>query len=193
MDSIALVVASSLILIALLSAVIFLALLHTKTETRQLQFLMHLQEQSSKQTQEAMTFLRDTLTDSLETTSSLVSASQQVLAQATTQQISAQQKMVEATTFGASSSVETLAKLVRETTTFLATKEPLAYQMAMGAQSAPFTSGSEQDPYTSTDAQAQADAAKRAADAKGVEEALGYMSRFVGGSPDVTDYTVAGQ
>ena len=183
------VVSLTILIVLLLGGVVFLAVLFLRMTTGQMQFLVNSQAEQENRNREQMNLLSETIVASLETTSSAVSESQQRVLQHLTEQQARStqllQKTVEAATFGASSSVETLAKLVRETTTFLATKEPMAYQMAMGAQSMQ-QPGSSADAYTSTDANSVAAAEESQ---RIVDQALGMMAAFsTAGATDGTEY-----
>lgn len=185
------VILFAILVVLLMGAVIFLALLHTKTTTNQLRFLMQSQEQSELAAKEQANLYRESTSEILERHSSRASESEQAvlssLASAQRETIALLTETVKQTTFGASSNVAELAKLVSSTTTFLATKDPIAYQVGMGAQQFAPESHSAA-PYTSTDVEAvlEAQERQRAADA-----ALEMMARFVGGTPDVADYPVS--
>ncbi len=186
----------AILTVLLLGAVIFLCLLFVKTQMSQLRFLIEQQTRSETQRTEEMGALRDLVSETLETTSSHASASLerslQTVGSVTTSQQQALAKMVEATQYGASSSVTELAKLVRETTTLLGTKDPIAYQVAMGAQQM-VTPGSEQHAYTSTDAMAAEDAERLERLRASADVALANMFSFVnpgGQSGDESEYFV---
>lgn len=172
----------AILMLLLLAAVLFLAVLHTKTNTEVTRFLTQQQERNDQRTQEQNELLRDTMQEILDASSSSVSAS---LA-ATTGLLRETMKEV---TFGSSSSVSELTKLVRETTTLLASKDPIAYQMAVGAQAAQPGSGDWQ-PYTSTDAEANAEAEQRLQQKLAVEDLLSRMSAVATpGAASVDAYT----
>jgi hypothetical protein len=152
----------ALLILLVLGATIFLALLHTKATTGQLRFLLSLQERTDLQHQQSMAML---------------------------------QKTVEAAMFGISSSATEMSNLTKAATTLLGTKDPLAYQMAMGAQ-ASFDDQRSNEPYTSTqvDAEWQAEQAQMVArNVAAADAAIRLMTDPLGdgAKPNVPYYAVS--
>jgi len=166
----------------LLGVVVFLAILQTKQNTEVARFLTSQHEKNEERSREQENLLRDAMQEILDASSSNSSAS---LAAST----ALLRETMKEVTFGASSSVAELTKTVRETTTLLAAKDPIAYQMAVGAQSTQPESGGWR-PYTSTDAEAQAEAQQLTQQRLVVEDLLSQMTTVTNpGAASVDAYT----
>jgi hypothetical protein len=196
----------ALLILLVLGATIFLALLHTKATTGQLRFLLSLQERTDQFLQGMLLAQTEQSEKSLsligrlvETTSSSVSDSvAEVLQQQSLQHqqsMAMLQKTVEAAMFGISSSATEMSNLTKAATTLLGTKDPLAYQMAMGAQ-ASFDDQRSNEPYTSTqvDAEWQAEQAQMVArNVAAADAAIRLMTDPLGdgAKPNVPYYAVS--
>lgn len=119
-------------------------------------------------------FLRSTL---LQLQESSLQSTQNLTLQLSSQLSESQQQVLSQT----ASSVSELAKLLGQSATLLATKDPLAYQMVAGANA--FTSDGGTDPYTSSDGEAEAEAQ---AGEQAMADALAAIMSFRG-APIVDD------
>lgn len=181
----------AVLMLLLLGAVIFLALLQVKQNAAMATYLTTQHQATVRSMEEQQNLTRDALSESLSETSSRNSASLEALTKALSmmqqQQTTSMSKVAEAAMFGASSSVESAMKLVRDTTTLLGTKDPIAYQQVLGATATPFAPEDSLTPYTSTDGLSQQDALEQEAKVAQVESLLQSMMNF-GGANDVDGY-----
>jgi hypothetical protein len=174
-----------------LGATIFLALLHSRATTNQLQFLMQMQERNeqvlSEQSNQFSNLQQATLEHSFSRVSGFLSEALQSLSSQHQQSMTLVQKVTDSAVFGLSSSATEMANLTKAATTLLGTKDPLAYQMAMGAQSN-LAQGDSLQPYTSTVADAEWEA-QNAGNRVYADSALKLMTDFLG-ARDESDYPV---
>lgn len=174
----------SFVILLLLGAVIFLALLGTKQQTAVTSFLTAQSERNEQSRRQDMETLRELILTTLDAVSSNASESQQALVSSLAgqheQTTHLLQKTVESATFGASSTANELTKVVGDLTTLLGTKDPMAYQMALGAQAATRPSDEPWQPYTSTEVDAQEEAAALEQQKLNVDDVLTKMLTIAG-------------
>ena len=176
----------ALLLLAMLGAVIFLAVLLLRWSRSQQQSLLQTSEQSLATTRElALTML--------ERTSSSSSASQQEVLRhlegQTTQVMAALSSTVNQATGSISSTATKLTELLASTQAMVAAKDPMACQTLRGA-TFPIAGDDSDEPYTSTEDLALADA-RRAARMREADEALEKI-RSLTGVADEQPYPGAG-
>jgi hypothetical protein len=185
---------AALLILGLIGAVIFLALLHTKVTTGQLRMILEQSNRRDSLVEGMLLTLKESLTEALETTSSSVSDSVADVLQAQKEMhqssMATVTKSLESAMFGISSSAAEMSKLTKTATTLLGSKDPLAFQMAMGATAALDHDGGD-EPYTSTQVDAEWEA-QRARNVGAADAALRLMTDFLPGAPTNEPYdTVA--
>jgi hypothetical protein len=177
-----LVILSAILL--LLAAVTFLALLQAKQQAAVTSFLTTHAERSEQARRQESELLRELILTTLDAVSSNASESQATMAATLAQQHQSTThlllKTVESATFGASSTANELTKVVGDLTSLLGTKDPMAYQAVLGAQAATRPSGAPWEPYTSTEVEAQEEAAALQQQQLDVSDVLTKMMNFAG-------------
>lgn len=178
----------SVLLLALLAAVIFLQLQQSRQNRETMTFLSKLQESGLEAT-------RSFSAQTLQQVSSQISASQgdmlSYLQDQTAQTMRLLSSTVTATTRPLTETTTRLTEALTSAQAMLATQEPMAYQAVRGA-SIPFTSEPGTGPYTSTEELAMADAvAKKIESDRNADEGLRLIQQMAG-VQNVEPYPVAG-